>query len=99
MKLQIALCFVIPVVACNLVHAYDKDGQPGCKTQEELDIGVFRDNWDPTSYWKCEVLNEAATRIKCPSEMGYLDSVKECVNWESWNWEEPAEPISEVEDE
>ncbi|XP_017845391.1 uncharacterized protein LOC108601926 [Drosophila busckii] len=95
MKLQFALCFVI--LAASMANAYDGDGQPGCKTQEELDIGVFRDNWDPSSYWKCETMDEPATKVRCPTESGFMDSLKDCVNWEEWQWEKPVAPPSEVD--
>lgn len=97
MKLQLTICLVLLAI-CNLASAYDGDGQPGCKSQEELDIAVFRDNWDATSYWKCETLNEPALKVRCPSEMGFMDSLKDCVNWEDWKWEKPAPPLSEVEE-
>ncbi|KAH8313585.1 hypothetical protein KR067_008391 [Drosophila pandora] len=96
MKLQIALCAVL-VVFCGLVSAYEGDGQPGCKTQAELEIQVFRNNWDATSYWKCEALNEPATELKCPADTGFVDSLKNCVSWEEWEWEAPVAPLSEAD--
>jgi len=97
MKLQLTICVVL-LAACCLTNAYHGDGQPGCKTQEELDIGVYRDNWDPTSYWKCENLNEPASKVRCPDEMGFMDSLKDCVVWEEWKWEKPIAPPSEVDE-
>ncbi|KAH8417770.1 hypothetical protein KR222_005686 [Zaprionus bogoriensis] len=98
MKLQLTIGLVLLAV-CSLANAYEGDGQPGCKTAEELDIAVFRDNWDPTSYWKCSTLNEPAARLRCPNEMGFVDSVKDCVSWDDWKWEKPVAPISEVDAE
>ncbi|XP_043656184.1 uncharacterized protein LOC122622078 [Drosophila teissieri] len=96
MKVQLALTSLL-VISWGLALAYDGDGQPGCKTQAELDIAVFRNNWDATSYWKCETLNKPAIEIKCPSDTGFMDSLKNCVNWEEWEWEKPVEPISEAD--
>ncbi|XP_018785622.1 PREDICTED: uncharacterized protein LOC108966924 [Bactrocera latifrons] len=73
------------------------NGQPNCTTQEEIDIRIFRNNWDPTSYWICEELNEPAILGRCPEQMAYLDSVKDCVSWDDWQWEQPADPLTAVE--
>ncbi|XP_017119883.1 uncharacterized protein LOC108141166 [Drosophila elegans] len=97
MKLQLALTALL-VISCELVQAYNGDGQPGCKTQAELDIAVFRNDWDPTSYWKCESLNKPAIEMKCPSETGFMDSLKNCVSWEEWEWEKPVAPLSEADE-
>ncbi|XP_030370600.1 uncharacterized protein LOC115621176 [Scaptodrosophila lebanonensis] len=99
MKPQVVICISFVVALGALTSAYNGDGQPGCRTQEEVDIGIFRDNWDATSYWKCEKLNEPASRWRCPSETGFMDSLKDCVNWDEWKWEKPAAPLSEVVDE
>ncbi|XP_017057161.1 uncharacterized protein LOC108098609 [Drosophila ficusphila] len=98
MKLQFALSALI-VVLCSLgfAQAYEGNGEPGCKTQAEIDIAVFRNNWDATSYWKCESLNQPASEMKCPSETGFMDSLKNCVSWEEWEWEKPLPPISEAD--
>ncbi|XP_017081740.1 uncharacterized protein LOC108115009 [Drosophila eugracilis] len=96
MKLLLALS-VLLIISFGLVNAYNGDGQPGCKTQDELDIAVFRNNWDSTSYWKCETLNKPAIEIKCPDEMGFMDSLKNCVSWDEWEWEKPVAPISEAD--
>lgn len=97
MKMQLTICLVL-LATCTLADVYNGDGQPGCKTQEELDIGVFRDNWDPTAYWKCEILNEPASKLRCPSETGFIESLKDCVSWEDWKWEKPVPPLSEVDE-
>ncbi|KAH8359118.1 hypothetical protein KR093_004463 [Drosophila rubida] len=97
MKLQLTIGIVLLAVCC-LASAYDGDGQPGCKTQEELDIGIFRDNWDSTSFWKCKELNEPATKVRCPDETGFMDSLKNCVSWDEWQWEKPVAPPSEVDE-
>ncbi|KAH8312825.1 hypothetical protein KR044_013100 [Drosophila immigrans] len=96
MKLQLTFGLVLLAVCC-LTNAYNGDGQPGCKTQEELDIGLFRDNWDATSFWKCNELNEPASKVRCPDEMGFMDSLKDCVVWDDWKWEKPVAPPSEVD--
>ncbi|CAD6992318.1 unnamed protein product [Ceratitis capitata] len=73
------------------------DGKPTCTTKAEIDIGLFRNNWDPTLYWKCEVIDELPTLERCPDQMAYLDSIKDCVSWEYWQWEEPIEPLTIAE--
>ncbi|XP_034661776.1 uncharacterized protein LOC117897186 [Drosophila subobscura] len=97
MKLQVTICCLV-VFACCAVDAYSGNGQPGCKTQMELEISVFRNNWDATSYWKCDELNAPATQMKCPDEMGFVDSLKNCVSWDEWEWETPVAPLSEVDE-
>ncbi|EDV92619.1 uncharacterized protein LOC6563637 [Drosophila grimshawi] len=98
MKFQLAICLVL-LAATSLANAYEGDGQPACRSQEELDVAIYRDSWDPTAFWKCESLNEPASKLRCPAEMGFLDSVKECVPWEEWSWEKPKAPPSELDDE
>lgn len=94
MKLQLSLC-VLLVVSCGLARAYNGNGQPGCKTQAELEIGVFRNDWDPTAYWKCESLNKAGSEVRCPTDTAFMDSLKNCVSWDEWEWETPVAPLSE----
>ncbi|XP_017142946.1 uncharacterized protein LOC108156143 [Drosophila miranda] len=97
MKLQLTVCSLL-VIACCVVDAYNDDGQPGCKTQTELDIAFFRNSWDPTSYWMCDELNVPATQMKCPEETGFVESLKNCVSWDEWEWESPVAPLSEVDE-
>jgi len=75
--------------------SYDGDGRPGCKTEEEMNIKVFRNTWDSTRYWVCENMNEPAVQVTCPPETGFMQSRKDCVSWEEWQWEEIVPPISE----
>ncbi|XP_011192913.2 uncharacterized protein LOC105218799 [Zeugodacus cucurbitae] len=73
------------------------DGQPNCTTQEEINTRMFRNYWDPTSYWVCEELNELAVLERCPVEMAYQDNLKECVSWDDWQWEPPILPLTNIE--
>ncbi|XP_053954542.1 uncharacterized protein LOC128860809 [Anastrepha ludens] len=87
------LLLVVLLVATATALLISGNGRPSCTTQEEINIRIFRNNWDPTSYWKCEELNAAPVLERCPEQMAYLDGVKNCVDWAEWHWEEPTDSL------
>ncbi|XP_055907759.1 uncharacterized protein LOC129942736 [Eupeodes corollae] len=89
----IAIFGVLIIGFCSAALIHD-DGQPGCKLQAELVIESFRNTWDPTRYWSCKQRDQAAVSVRCPDQTGWLDSVKKCVDWDNWSWEEPTPPMS-----
>lgn len=90
MQASLVLLLFLTVTTALVMYG---DGQPNCTTQEEIDIHIFRNNWDPTSYWICEELNELAILGRCHEQMAYLDSVKDCVSWDDWHWEQLADHL------
>lgn len=88
------------MVIAAVAHATHFDGQPGCKTQKEVDQRNWRNNWDPTCFWRCESLNADSKRVTCSEETGlegYLfdSTTNTCVSAENWNWSEARAPPSE----
>lgn len=85
-----------------LAAAYDGNGQPGCKTPEELSPNPkWRNNWDPSAFWECVTLGEAAEPRRCEevsekgSEKVAFDALtQECVTWAEWKWSETEAPLS-----
>lgn len=67
-------------------------GQPACKTDEELKVKLYRNNWDPSSFWQCETLNKPAEYKRCPDEFLYNSELKQCVVWSTWKWTEECDP-------
>lgn len=94
--LALALLVLVAIVAGadDLDHT---NGQPGCRTQAELNQRFYRNNWDPTSYWVCDTLNERARAVRCEvvegRPQGYMDGVG-CVEWQYWAWYSPVAPPS-----
>ncbi|XP_075149028.1 uncharacterized protein LOC142222662 [Haematobia irritans] len=69
-------------------------GQPGCKTQEELQVRIYRHFKKKIAYWECTQLGVPATLRFCPYETGYLDAAKDCVSWRQWYWTPTVAPPS-----
>jgi len=84
--------FFVGVLSDSRVYSHT-NGQPGCRTQMEFNR-LWRNNWDPTRYWKCMQLNVAATQVICPMSTLFLDSAQCCVEVHLWNWTPPFDPPS-----
>ncbi|XP_052862610.1 uncharacterized protein LOC128269242 [Anopheles cruzii] len=69
------------------------NGEPGCKTKEEIDQGYWRHNFDPTRFWECTKLNEPAVLQSCQHQ-AFHPSQLECVDWDNWEWEPVCAPLS-----
>ncbi|XP_055853631.1 uncharacterized protein LOC129917237 [Episyrphus balteatus] len=93
MKFYVLAIFVLIIGLVSAGNIHD-DGQPGCKTPEELEVVNYRNHWDPTRYWSCTQKGQSAVSVRCPDGQAWLDSQKKCVDWENWNWEEPVHPPS-----
>ncbi|EAT37377.1 AAEL007616-PA [Aedes aegypti] len=91
----IALVLLALVVAISARCVRDNtDGQPGCKKQEEVSQGMWRHNHDPTAYWECEKLNQAAVLRRCVSDSAFHPTLLDCVSWDEWEWEPTCAPLS-----
>uniref|UniRef100_A0A182TB50 Chitin-binding type-2 domain-containing protein n=1 Tax=Anopheles maculatus TaxID=74869 RepID=A0A182TB50_9DIPT len=64
----------------------NSNGEPGCKTKEEIEQGVWRHNYDPTRYWECTKLNERAILRSC-QDQAFHPTQLDCVDWDDWEWE------------
>lgn len=69
-------------------------GQPGCKTDAELTVGVYRHFRNNRAYWRCSQLGVAATMELCPYDQGFLESARACVPWAQWTWTPTVAPPS-----
>uniref|UniRef100_A0A1L8EHI3 Putative secreted protein n=1 Tax=Haematobia irritans TaxID=7368 RepID=A0A1L8EHI3_HAEIR len=69
-------------------------GQPGCKTHEELQIGVYRHFKNKTAYWQCTQLGVPASLQYCPNDKGFLETARACVPWAEWYWTPTVAPPS-----
>lgn len=86
------------LVAVAAAQQYDNgNGQPGCQTDEEMNVRDWRNNWDPVHFWRCETRNVAATRVRCEVEVGFPSGFMTglgCVDWAVWDWVQPVNPPS-----
>ena len=77
--------------------AANGNGRPGCQTTEEMTVRDWRNNWDPTAFWRCEVQGQAATHMRCEevhgTQLGFM-SGRGCVPWDQWVWEPTSNPPS-----
>ncbi|XP_073820161.1 uncharacterized protein [Musca autumnalis] len=98
MKFVVALLVVfVAFLALSQVQAQGNPfytGQPGCQTEEEVSVGVYRHFRNKRAYWRCSVLGEPATLEFCPFLSGYLDEAKACVPWALWYWTPTVAPPS-----
>uniref|UniRef100_A0A1L8EHV9 Putative secreted protein n=1 Tax=Haematobia irritans TaxID=7368 RepID=A0A1L8EHV9_HAEIR len=69
-------------------------GQPGCKTEEELQVGVYRHFKKKVAYWECTQLGVPASLRFCPNDKGFLESARACVPWVEWYWTPTVAPPS-----
>jgi hypothetical protein len=67
-------------------------GQPACNEKEY--VRLWRNNWDPTRYWKCKGLNQAAVAVHCADNTAFSDKKQCCVVWQEWTWTTPCDPPS-----
>lgn len=88
---------LVAVLAYDQVHAYlapQYSGQPGCKTDEELTVGVYRHFRNKRAFLRCRELGVAATLELCPYNQGFLESARACVPWSQWTWTPTVAPPS-----
>lgn len=99
---QVKASFPSTVIAIVLfalfaLVAANGNGQPGCQTDEEMNTRDWRNNWDPTRFWRCENRNVNAAVVRCEDIMGFPSgfmSGRGCVDWEDWVWVQPVNPPS-----
>ncbi|GAB0099610.1 hypothetical protein DMENIID0001_154970 [Sergentomyia squamirostris] len=103
MKIALALvmCTLVVLAAAEIDWSQldHTNGQPGCRTAEEVATRVWRNNWDPTRFWVCETQGQAAVVELCPQVPGlgslaFMTSRGECVPWSEWDHEFPLAPPS-----
>ncbi|XP_005175117.2 uncharacterized protein LOC101890863 [Musca domestica] len=93
-QIAVALVLIAFAVLCQGQGNPLFTGQPGCLTQEELTVGVYRHFRNTRAYWRCQVLGVAAIFELCPQTHKFLDTVKECVPWNQWVWTPTVAPPS-----
>ncbi|XP_035781067.1 uncharacterized protein LOC118460679 [Anopheles albimanus] len=97
MKVTLLLALVLALLAEVTLGGRcvrdNTNGEPGCKTKEEIDQRFWRHNFDPTRYWECTRLNEPAELRTC-QDQAFHPSQLECVDWDSWEWEPVCAPLS-----
>lgn len=93
-KLFPVLCLIY------LVHAIPKkwqlstgNGQPGCRTRYEF-TKLWRNNHQPSMYWECVEVGQAAVSRDCPPETLFLDYWQTCVPGSRYEWTPPYDPPS-----
>ncbi|GAB0089413.1 hypothetical protein DMENIID0001_039510 [Sergentomyia squamirostris] len=100
----VVIAFVSVVLATSIKHRPTKlpcipdngCGRPGCETDEEMQCGVWCNNWNSHTYWKCEKRGVPATLVKCPKGTGFMTSVGACVPRCDWKWEPACRPPTSV---
>ncbi|XP_075161378.1 uncharacterized protein LOC142234146 [Haematobia irritans] len=85
------LFFALTLLAISYIHgaAIVDNGMPTCDNDAQMNTTFFRNKFDPTAYWVCVELYEPPVLQRCPDQTAFLDSIKECVEWEDWEWEAP----------
>lgn len=69
-------------------------GQPGCKTDEELEARYFPYYDDPQCYWECERKNEDGVCRYCPVGLMFSADLRQCVAAECYEWTPTVPPPS-----
>lgn len=69
------------------------NGKPGCRTPSEVGM-KFANFFDSSRYWHCYALNTQPISERCPNQYGFQASLKTCVPYAIWKWEEPIMPPS-----
>ncbi|KAM7359462.1 uncharacterized protein ACRADG_012861 [Cochliomyia hominivorax] len=92
MKHFIILVIFVAVAQADIENT-SFNGRPGCKTLAEVGL-TFANFFDSSRYWRCVALNNQAISERCPNQYGYQASIKSCVPYTVWQWEEPLMPPS-----
>lgn len=99
-------CIVFLSIAMLITLSYGNPvatGEPGCQTEEELTVKLYRHFQNKTVYWECVALGQPAVLQQCPIAHGYLDPAKECVHFSLWYWTPtvapPSAPATQVAEE
>lgn len=89
-----ATCAILLALALGSEAILLGNGQPGCKSEQEIQDKYYGNFYDPTSYWVCSELNKDATLERCNDMTAFLPSQRKCVSWDDWAWEAPIAPLS-----
>lgn len=94
--MKITFCWLLLlVVILTLMHpsqAYPPyNGQPGCKTEEEIKAQNYRHFHNKTLYWRCTVIGQPATLERCPKAFGFLEPERKCIHFRYWYWTPPVQ--------
>ncbi|KAJ6645326.1 F-box-like/WD repeat-containing protein ebi [Pseudolycoriella hygida] len=65
------------------------NGQPKCNDAAELNR-LWRNNWDPTSYFQCVTQGLPASLVRCKG--AFIESAQRCGDWLEWVWQTPFDP-------
>ncbi|KAL7728769.1 hypothetical protein ACLKA6_004133 [Drosophila palustris] len=91
----LALCLAF-ISCCSAAAAYGKtNGQPGCRTEEEISVGSYPHFHNKKQYWVCETLGVPARIAFCPVETAFLTAERICVPWAEWYWSPTVLPPSQ----
>lgn len=69
------------------------NGRPGCKDITEVGL-TYANFFDSSRYWLCISQGTQAISKRCPNQFGYQPSIRACVSYKVWKWEEPVMPIT-----
>ncbi|GAB0096121.1 hypothetical protein DMENIID0001_115920 [Sergentomyia squamirostris] len=93
MSLSVILVTVLSVAV--FVNGQDAsptyDGRPGCLVQYEFGR-LWKNNFEPTAYWKCEQWGQPASKVECPKYMNFQDYLQMCVPYTNWKVTPFSEP-------
>ncbi|ALC45863.1 CG14645, partial [Drosophila busckii] len=94
MKFALLLALFLALGLCGVLAWDQHTGQPGCQTEQEIQVGNYRHWKRKNAYWKCVTLGTPASLQYCKNGEGYLDDVKSCVPWDEWYWTPTVQPPS-----
>lgn len=89
------LVIVLALIALTSAQNFpDGNGQPGCKTQNEVDLRDWRNFWDPTRFWRCDTLGVNAVEVTCYEATGnwgyaFDEKTRTCILYQDWKWTFP----------
>ncbi|KAH8417777.1 hypothetical protein KR222_005751 [Zaprionus bogoriensis] len=86
----------LALVSCSSAAAFGKpNGQPGCQTEEEIEVALYPHFYIKNQFWICQTLGVPATIAYCPIATAFLNDAKACVAWVDWYWTPTVAPPSQ----
>lgn len=93
--ISLAVCAVVISLGFGIpIDQRNDKGQPGCKTNNEIEIGLYPYFDDAQFYWECVQPNVDAICRYCPIGTLFQANLRICVAAELFEWTEKEQPPS-----
>lgn len=83
MRAIVCTLLVAAVATAAAASAPERDGRPGCGIRYEF-TRLWRNNYNNTVYWKCELWRQPAHSVACASATLFQESWQACVPFHLW---------------